>query len=92
MLVLWLTRSDNASASARLTRKLAAGQGTGIAQRVGLPGVHHLQLQRVAGFALQQVAPVQPAELKVGQINQMIERQPLREAAELVALSSRSAG
>lgn len=85
MLVLWLTRSDNASASARLTRKLAAGQGTGIAQRVGLPGVHHLQLQRVAGFALQQVAPVQPAELKVGQINQMIERQPLSEAAELVA-------
>ena len=28
---------------------------------------------------------MQPAELKVGQINQMIERQPLREAAELVA-------
>ncbi len=28
---------------------------------------------------------MQPAELKVGQINQMIERQPLSEAAELVA-------
>ena len=85
MLVLWLTRIGQRQCQRQADQEARRRTGCGIAQRVGLPGAHHLQLQRVAGFALQQVAPVQPAELKVGQINQMIERQPLSEAAELVA-------
>ena len=66
---------------------LAAGKGPCIAHRVRLPGIDHLQLQRIAGFALQQIAAVQAVKLVVGQPYQVIQRQALRKLTEFVALS-----
>ncbi len=47
--------------------------------------IDHLQLQRFAGFALQQIAPVQAVKLLVCQPDQIIQRQPPGEFAEPIA-------
>ena len=51
-----------------------AGEGSGIAYRIRLPGINHFQLQCFAGLALKLVAPVQAIELMVRQPDQVIQR------------------
>ncbi len=63
----------------------ATGKRARVANRIGLPGIHHFQLQLFAEFALQHIAPVQPVELLVRQPHQVIEGQALGEFAEFIA-------
>ncbi len=65
---------------------LSTGKRARIAYRVCLPGIDHLQLQRLAGFTLQQVAAVQAGELVIRQPDQVIQRQPLGKLTELIPL------
>ena len=64
----------------------ATGERAGIAHRVRLPGVNHLQFQRVADFTLQQIATMQATKLFVGEPHQIIQRQPLGEFTEFIPL------
>ena len=63
----------------------AARKRAGIAYGIGLPGINHLQLQCVADFTLQKIAPVQAVKLLVSEPDQIIQRQTLGEFTELVA-------
>ena len=64
-------------------KALPAGQGLGVARRIGLPGVEHFQFQLTTAAPRQLITAVQAFELLVGQIDQMIQGQALGEFAVL---------
>ncbi|MNF63109.1 hypothetical protein D3C84_448020 [compost metagenome] len=64
----------------------AAGQGLAVAGDVGLPGVHHFQLQLAALAPGQLVAAVQALQLQIGQVHQVVQGQALGELAVLGAI------
>ena len=72
--------------------RFTAGQRARVARHIALPAVDDVQLQLARGLAPQHIALVQARQVLVGQLQQVVQRQPLRKLAELVALGRADQG